>query len=55
MRTRRDGILLAEKFQRIEDEAYNAAVKQGNRAGLILLLTCIGAALLGVGLAWLLS
>ena len=55
MRTRRDGILLAEKFKRIEDEAYNKAVKQGNKEGLVLLLTCIGATLLGLGLAWLLS
>ena len=56
MRTRRDGILLAEKFKRIEDEAYNKAVKQGNREGLILLLTCIGAAALGIGGAmWLQS
>ena len=56
MRTRRDGILLAEKFKRIEDEAYNAAIKQGNKEGLILLLTCIGAAVLGiVGAMWLTS
>lgn len=54
MRTRRDGILLAEKFKRIEDEAYNAAIKKGNREGLYILLTTIGAALLGwFGAVWL--
>ena len=55
MRTRRDGILLAEKFKRVEDEAYAAAIKQGNKEGLVLVLVTVGAAALGLGLAWLLS
>lgn len=47
MQTRRDGIELKEKFERVEQEAFLKARRESNRASFVLFATTVGCALLG--------